>query len=130
MQFTRETSPANVIHAWEHGRIRIGDRWLTGHVIVAADRILDDWIVAESDMPTIEELGPAIALRPEIIVLGTGMSGLMPDIDLMSELAARAIGLEVMDTRAACRTYNVLVHEQRQVVAALINHPPSSAANR
>ena len=60
---------------------------------------------------------------PEIVLLGTGAEVLLPDLDLMAALAARAIGLEIMSTPAACRTFNVLVHERRRVVAALVNPP-------
>ena len=129
LQFTLETSRSNVIHSWEHGRIRIGEQWLTGHIIVSADTILSDWPVGDAKSLTIEHLEPAIALAPKIILLGTGIRNLMPDIDLMAKLADRAIGLEVMDTAAACRTFNVLIHEQREVVAALLNHPTESAAH-
>ena len=121
MQFTRETTPANVIAAWEPGRIRIADRWLDGHVIVAADRIVEDWPVRNPEDIAMHLLEPAIALKPEIIVLGTGHAIAWPDVDLMGELAGIGIGLEIMDTPAACRTYNVLVHEQRRAVAALYN---------
>ena len=68
-----------------------------------------------------QELGPAIALRPEIILLGTGDRHIFPESPLISDLASKSIGLEIMTTPAACRTYNVLVHENRQVVAALFN---------
>ena len=59
------------------------------------------------------------------MLLGTGGAMLLPDVDLMALLAKRGIGLEIMSTAAACRTFNVLVHEQRRVVAALFNPPPS-----
>jgi uncharacterized protein len=58
-------------------------------------------------------------MNPEIIVLGLATLAPIPDIDLMAALADRSIGLEIMTTPAACRTYNVLVHEHRRVVAAL-----------
>lgn len=119
MQLTRETAGANVIRAWEAGRIRVADRWIDGHVIVSADRIITDWHVTAPAALMLADLAPAVALRPEIIVLGTGAAALIPDVDLMGELAAEAIGLEIMSTAAACRTFNVLVHEQRRVVAAL-----------
>lgn len=121
MQFTRETSAANVIAAWEPGRVRIAGRWLDGHLIVSADRIIEAWKAAEPKSLTYRDLEPAIALGPEIIVLGTGATIEWPDADLMSELARKRIGLEIMDTPAACRTYNVLVHEQRRAVAAIYN---------
>jgi uncharacterized protein len=119
VQFTRETTPANVIAAWEPGRIRIANRWLDGHVIVAADRVVEGWRVARPKDVVYGDLEPAIALNPEIIVLGTGHSIAWPDTDLMSALARVVIGHDIMPPPAACRTYTVLVHEQRRVVAAL-----------
>jgi uncharacterized protein len=66
-----------------------------------------------------QDLQPAINLNPKIVLLGTGSRLALPNIDLMTVLAAQGVGLEIMDTPAACRTYNVLVHEDRDVVAAL-----------
>ena len=54
------------------------------------------------------------------MLLGTGATLVWPDEDLMAALAARGVGLEIMSTAAACRTYNVLVHERRRVVAASV----------
>jgi uncharacterized protein len=131
LQFTRENSAANVIRSYERGRIRIGERWVAGHVIVSAHEIVGNWEVTEPGALTLDLLAPAISLEPEIIVLGTGNVGLLPDLSLTAALGERAIGLEVMATPAACRTYNVLVHEGRQVVAALFNAgAPSAAAAR
>jgi uncharacterized protein len=126
MQITRDTTAAHVIRAWEAGRIRIADRWLHGHVIVSADRIIEEWRVESPARLGLEDLRPAIALQPEIIVLGTGTDVLLPDVDLMAALAVSSIGLEIMSTPAACRTFNVLVHERRRVAAALFNFPPSA----
>lgn len=123
MQLTRETATVNLIRAWEPGRIRIGDQWIGGHVIVSPDRIIADWRITDPAALTLAELAPAVELQPEIILLGTGAATLLTDIDLMGELAQQAIGLEIMSTAAACRTFNVLAHEQRRVVAALYNAP-------
>jgi uncharacterized protein len=123
VQFNRETSAGNLIRAWETGRVRIGERWHTGHLIVSAERIIDPWTVASPATVTIGDLVPAIELSPEIILLGTGSELLLPDVDLMGSLAAQAIGLEIMSTPAACRTFNVLLHERRHVVAAIFNFP-------
>jgi uncharacterized protein len=121
VQLTRETAPANLIRAYEPGRIRVADRWLPGHLIVAPDRIIENWDVAAAADVTVADLEPALALQPQIMLLGTGPALEWPHADLMTELAARSIGLEIMSTPAACRTFNVLVHEQRRVVAALLN---------
>lgn len=121
MQITRETAPqSNLIRAVEHGRVRIGEHWLSRSLIVTADTIVADWTPAEPGRIRIDDLAPALRLRPELVIIGAGMEPCPPDIDLMAELAERSIGLEFMHTPAACRTYNVLVHEGRRVAAALI----------
>ena len=120
MQFTRETSASYLIRAFEHGRVRVGEHWFTSNLIVTADRILSDWTLATPGRVTIADLAPAIALKPELLIVGAGSAPCTPDVDLMAELAQQAIGLEFMQTAAACRTYNVLVHEGRRVAAALV----------
>jgi uncharacterized protein len=126
VQLTRESSAANLIRAWEAGRVLIGERWLSGNFIVSAEKILDDWSAADPLALSLDDLALAIELQPEIILIGTGSVMVLPDVDLVAALAERAIGLEIMTTPAACRTYNVLVHEQRRVVAALFNTRPSA----
>ncbi len=119
MQLTRDISALHLIRAWEPGRIRIGERWIAGNVIVAAEQIIENWTV--SDPLKIDDLGPALSLAPTIVLLGTGTERVLPDVELMAALARRAVGLEIMSTPAACRTFNVLLQERRPVVAALKN---------
>lgn len=119
MLITREDSNANLIRACERGRVRVNEDWLTGNLIVTADAIVSDWRVAGPPL-SVDDLEPALALGPELVILGMGHAPGPPDVDLMAALAARSIGLECMATAAACRTYNVLVHEGRRVAAALI----------
>jgi uncharacterized protein len=120
MQITREASASNLIRAWEHGRVRIGEQWLSGNLIVTAEVIVRDWTLNEPGRITLADLTPALEFAPELIVVGAGSDAQTPDIDLMAALAAHSIGLEFMQTPAACRTYNVLVHEGRRVAAALV----------
>jgi uncharacterized protein len=68
----------------------------------------------------VEHLQAVLALEPQIILLGTGERQVFPAPAIAAAVQAAGIGLEVMDTRAACRTYNVLVQEGRRVAAALI----------
>jgi len=121
MQLTRDSAAVNFIRAWEPGRVRVAERWLTGNIIVGADKIVEAWTSTAPDRITIADLEPALALEPTIIVLGTGTERLLPDVELMADVAARSVGLEIMSTPAACRTFNVLLGEQRRVVAALFN---------
>ncbi len=119
MKLTLETSDVNLIRAWEPDAVRVGEKWLRGHLILSSQHIILDWVVSAPGSLQAQDLRPAIDLDPEVILLGTGRRLSLPDIDLMSKLAAQGIGLEIMDTPAACRTYNVLIHEGREVVAAL-----------
>src|SRR5690606_10304315 len=121
MEIAREQPQANVVRAWERGRLRIGATWYEGHVIIAADRVITGWNVSSPLDIGRGTLEPAVALAPEIILLGTGPEVILPDIALMAALASEAIGLEIMTTPAACRTFNLLLNEERRVVAALFN---------
>jgi uncharacterized protein len=121
MQLSRDSSAANFIRAWEPGRVRIADRWIAGNVLVGNDAIIESWTTTVAGRLTIADLEPALAQTPTIIVLGMGVERLLPDVDLMAAAAARSVGLEIMTTPAACRTFNVLLQEQRRVVAALFN---------
>lgn len=121
MQLRKESSQANIIRAFEIGRVLIGESWHDGNLIVSAEHIVPDWRAEDPRELSLEDFGPALRLEPEIVLLGTGTNALLPDVDLMESFAQRAIGLEIMSTPAACRTYNVLVHEDRRVVAALMH---------
>lgn len=108
-----------VTHLGPQG-IRVGERNINRSVILSASQLVEDWEVGDPDALVLETLAPALEMAPGILVLGTGDRARFPDTALFAALAERGIGLEVMDTAAACRTYNVLVGEDRPVVAALI----------
>ena len=89
-------------------------------IVVLADKVHADWGVN-----SFEELGEAhftylIALKPEILLLGTGARQRFPHPRLYRALTDNHIALECMDTPAACRTYNILVAEDRKVAAAIL----------
>jgi uncharacterized protein len=121
MQLSRDSDALHFIRAWEPGRVRIANRWIGGNVIVAAEQIIEGWTAAEPGALALSDLTPALALTPTILLVGTGTERTLPDVELMAALAARSVGLEIMSTPAACRTFNVLLQEQRRVVAALFN---------
>ena len=100
--------------------MRIGEEWIRTHVIVSADRIVRDWQASAPEELDPGHLESALAADPDVIILGTGNTLRMPKLDLMGLMAERGVGIEIMSTPAACRTYNVLLHEGRSVVAALL----------
>jgi len=121
MKFTLDR-PATlyVVRGYSPGLLRIGQRELTRSVIVSAASLIDDWRPQNIGELAAEDLEPALALRPEVLLLGSGARQVFPPHELLARLHAARIGVEVMDTGAACRTYNVLVGEGRAVAAALI----------
>ena len=107
------------ITAYAPGSITINEQVIESAIIVNA-RGYRLW-----DAVSIEGLTEALIMmaledKPDILLLGTGVRQQFPAPDLMRPVAEAGTGLEVMDTAAACRTYNVLLSEERHVVAALL----------
>lgn len=125
MKFTLDSiaQGSNVIRAYGPGRINVSDRIYTRSLVLAPDRLLDDWPAERFEDITLENLQSALEMQPEILVIGTGAVLRFPAARILAEIQARGIGLEVLDTAAACRTYNVLVSENRKVTAALLVIP-------
>ena len=112
-----------IIDAYGEGGFRISGERHRGSLIVLPDQVLA-W--KATTWPEVE-LYPLLPILidsgidlPELILLGTGERMIMPGQALRREFRARGIGLEAMDTGAACRTYNVLLAEGRKIAAALI----------
>ena len=89
-------------------------------IVVLAEEVRNDWTVAG-----FEELDEAhfeyfLGLKPDVLLLGTGTAQRFPHPRLYRALTAAGIGVECMDTPAACRTYNILVAESRRVIAAIL----------
>lgn len=120
MKFSRDETTDLTIRKVEDGAITIGDVTVTGDVALTAERIIDGWQGTALSRLTVDDLQFVLAERPEMIVLGTGREQRFPPKELTFALARRGIGLETMDTRAACRTFNILVAEGRRPAAVLI----------
>jgi uncharacterized protein len=110
----------NVIRAYALDEVRVGERNIRIPCVVTGDSIITEWGVASSSELAADKLEPIFALQPEVVLLGTGAAQHFPAGAVRNEFAARGIGLEVMDLGAACRTYNVLVQEERRVIALLL----------
>ena len=121
MQFTREpgTEP-NAILACSPGEIRLRDRTYVSSVIVTRTAVIDRWRPGAVDELSIDDFAELLALAPEIVLLGTGARQRMPPPALYAAFASRRVGLEAMDNGAACRTYNLLLSEYREVAVALM----------
>jgi uncharacterized protein len=121
MRFTLDRPATQyVVRSYVPGRLAIGEREFSRSVIVSAQALIEDWRPQTMAELAATDLEAALALQPEVLLLGSGTRQVFPSAALLAELHARRIGFEVMDTGAACRTYNLLVAEGREVAAALI----------
>lgn len=98
----------------------VNQRRLDASFIVAPDRLVEGWPVADALTLQVAELEPLFALEPELILLGCGGSQVFPPQEVLAACLSRGIGLESMTNAAAARTYNVLAGEGRRVVAGFI----------
>ena len=97
-----------------------GERYTQPSLLITPDDILLDWQVSDFTTLQPQHFEAFIVQRPEITLLGTGSRLQFPHPRLSAALTNAGIGLEVMDTKAACRTYNILVAEGRRVVVGII----------
>ncbi|MDP2133925.1 MAG: Mth938-like domain-containing protein [Sulfuritalea sp.] len=108
------------ISAYDAGSIAVNGRALTRSFLLTPQRLIENWppdsfaSLSEADLAAVADLGCPIVL------LGTGQRQRFPAPALLRPLIERRIGVEVMDSHAACRTYNILMAEGRDVAAALI----------
>ncbi len=107
------------IHCYEPGKLTVNDTVYDRSVIVST-HVLEEWQPQRFDELSLESFASILALRPEVVLLGTGNQLIFPDPKLLVPFYEAQIGVEVMSTLAACRTFNVLMSESRNVVAGLL----------
>jgi uncharacterized protein len=120
MKFTQQRQEGvNLIRRYGADFIVVGEREIRASCIVGAN-LLTSWGPRSVEELTAESVAPLFELTPEVVVLSTGATQRFPRAALRAEFATRRIGLEVMEMGAACRTYNVLVGEERRVLVAVL----------
>jgi uncharacterized protein len=110
----------NFITACDGAVVQVNETRLPAPLIVLAQQLISSWQPDSFDTLTDSHFIELAALGAEIILLGTGARQRFPHPRLTRALREKRIGLEVMDTPAACRTYNILAGEGRSVAAALL----------
>jgi len=108
------------ITAYETGRILVNGRGFEHSFIIAPDALVENWAVSHITQLVPTHFESILTLDPELVILGTGIALQFPEVASYAQIINRGIGVEVMDTAAACRTYNILMGEGRRVVAGLI----------
>lgn len=135
MQFSQEQSHhAYSIRAYQPGQVDIvipisemteretSSRFesLTRSFIMTPNQLIRNWPPQHFDELSVEHFKILFELAPEVVLLGTGDKLVFPEMETMAGFMELRIGFEVMTTAAACRTYNILMNEGRQVAAAIL----------
>jgi uncharacterized protein len=119
MRFSPDSFATNSIRAYRDGEILVNERSIARSVVITPD-VIQDWEPGSVEELTAQHFTQLGQLQPEIVILGTGRQLRFPPPQLCIALQTQGIGVEIMATDAACRTFNVLLAEDRRVLAALI----------
>jgi uncharacterized protein len=120
MQLNLDNSNAQYqITRYELGHVTVNGQDYTKSILLMADH-LSEWPVHNISQLQQSELLALLELHPDVILIGTGDKLIFPPDELLQTIKSHGVGIEVMNTPAACRTYTVLIAEGRRVLAALM----------
>lgn len=115
-----DTHGGHLIQGYERGRIVVNGHSHSDGLIVSPERLVIGWGPKLAADLTADHFRQLIELDPQVVILGTGARQVFPDPRLYAAATRSGLGVEIMDTGAACRTYNILMSEGRNVAAGLI----------
>jgi uncharacterized protein len=120
MKFTLDSrSDIYLIRGYGPGEVRIGELVHHAPCIVTAQQLVLDWEVRDVASLQVADLDALFVMKPDVVLLGTGARQIYPQRAIRQAFITHKVGLEVMNLGAACRTYNILVQEERRVAAVL-----------
>ncbi len=119
IELDSENSTSNKIISYSDDTFTLKDKIIKSNLVISKDHLIENWLVESYKYLALQHMDQIIAWQPEIILLGTGKESAIQNMELLSYISSKNIGLELMDTGAACRSYNLLIDEGRNVVACL-----------
>jgi uncharacterized protein len=108
------------VSGYEDGAILVNGNARTASFIISLEELIEDWTPAHIDELCSQHMQPLLDLQPELVLIGTGETLKFPAMEHYACLIQQNIGVEIMDSAAACRTYNILLGEGRKVAAGII----------
>jgi uncharacterized protein len=121
MDMTLDSSNSRyLIRSYEPGSLRVNEEIYTQSVIVTPEHLIHPWAPQNFHSLLVEHLAELMVSSPQIILIGTGAKWQKISPEWLMIFYQQQIGVEIMDTRAACRTFNVLAAEGRKVAAGLL----------
>lgn len=131
-QFQLETTEKHIIQGYHEDKVNIAlsgnqqqddngtIRSLSSSFILTPLQIIEDWPYREVNELSADGFAPILEQQAEVVLIGTGKELCFPDHEALKVFHLAGIGVEVMNNASACRTFNVLVSENRFVVAAIL----------
>jgi len=123
MRFSQDSFASNSIRAYSDGEISVNEKIINRSVIITAE-VIQLWEPAHIDELTAQHCEIIADFNPEVVIIGTGKRLQFPAPAVIAGLQTQGIGVEIMAHGAACRTFNILLGEDRRVVAALLMSRP------
>jgi uncharacterized protein len=121
MKFSEDYNPgSNVIQAYDENGININGQRISQSVVIGRNHLHTEWPVDSVEALSTELLQELVELAPEVILIGTGERIQFPHPQVYAHVVQQGVGIEFMDSGAACRTYNILLSEDREVIAGII----------
>jgi len=121
MKFAQDSlEDGYVITAYEIDSVSINGKTFSQSLVIANAQLNDNWNISSIESLTPGHIDQVLSFEPELIIIGTGNKLIFPAVEIYASIIERGIGVDFMDTGAACRTYNILMSEGRDVVAGLI----------
>ena len=108
------------ISGYDQGVVLVNGTPKTASFIISLEQLIDDWAPAHIEDLCEAHISPLLDMQPELVLIGTGTTLRFPAIEHYACLIQQNIGVEIMDSAAACRTYNILLGEGRKVAAGII----------
>ena len=128
MELQLENDPLGYrVCSYVDNTVTIGEMRYTTSLIVTPGKVVCDWPPQHPGGLTIDDFGAILTLEPELILVGTGNALRFPDSVILKGVIRVGIGIDFMDSRAACRTYNILAAEGRHVAVGIIIEQSTSA---
>lgn len=124
MKLQPDKSTVQTISGYGPGWIAVDAEKISTSLVLGSRGERQAWDCSRFEQLTPAHFAPLAALRPELVLFGSGSRLRFPRPEWLQALVECGIGLETMDTAAACRTYNILAAEGRHVVVALLLESP------
>ena len=109
----------NFIRNYENNKLYIGKTTFSHNLLISEESI-GKWVINDINNLANDDMKDILLFKPEIIIIGTGKSQIIPSNEIINFIHGKKIGLEFMITESACKTFNLLISEGGKVVAGLI----------